>query len=259
MVEGTPSLMEIHVSGFRLHYETHGDPAGEPLLWLHGFGGTGADWKFIFNSEAPAGYRLIAPDMRGHGASTGTDGNYSFRQSAHDVSALLDVLGVPRAKAIGLSGGGITLLHLATQQPERVEAMAIISAPPYFPDRVRAIQRQYCRAMIGDVELARMRERHLGREEQIDWIIAQTRAMAETYDDVNFTPPLFGTIRARTLIVFGDADPLYPVSLAFELRNSIPHSSLWVVPNGGHGPVFGENAAEFVRRVTSFLSGDGKV
>jgi pimeloyl-ACP methyl ester carboxylesterase len=95
--------------------------------------------------------------------------------------------------------------------------------------------------MIGDTEMARMRERHKGGEQQIDWIIAQTRAMAEIYDDVNFLPPLLGTITARTLIVFGDSDPLYPVSLAFELRSAIPDSSLWVVPNGGHGPVFGPN------------------
>ncbi len=178
-----------------------------------GFGGSGADWKYIFK-EVPAGYRLIAPDMRGHGASTGTDSNYSFRQAARDVGILLDELKVSRTKAVGLSGRGITLLHLATQQPQRVDAMVVISALPYFPPQVRAIKRQYSAAMIGDVEMARMRERHRGGNEQIDWIIAQTRTMAETYDDVNFTPPLLGTVTARTLIVFGDIDPLYPISLA---------------------------------------------
>jgi len=247
--------MDIRVNGFQLHYDIRGDPAGEPLLWVHGFGGSGADWKYIFR-EVPAGYRLIAPDMRGHGASTGTDGNYSFRQSARDVGVLLDVLGVSRIKAVGLSGGGITLLHLATQQPQRVEAMVVISAPPYFPPQVRAIQRQYSIARIGDMEMTRMRERHKGGEEQIDWIIAQTRAMAETYDDVNFTPPLLGSITARTLIVFGDIDPLYPVRLAFELRTAIPRSSLWVVPNGGHSPVFGPHAPEFVATAVAFLRGE---
>jgi len=249
------NAMDIHVNGFQMYCDICGHPAAEPLLWVHGFGGSGADWKYIFK-EVPAGYRLIAPDMRGHGASTGTDGNYSFRQSARDVGVLLDALKVLRIKAVGLSGGGITLLHLATQQPERVEAMVVISAPPYFPSQVRAIQRQYSTAMIGDVEMARMRERHKGGEKQIDWIIAQTRAMAETHDDVNFTPPLLGTITARTLIVFGDIDPLYPVSLAFELRTAIPRSSLWVVPNGGHGPVFGPNAPQFVETAAAFLRGD---
>jgi pimeloyl-ACP methyl ester carboxylesterase len=237
-----------------MHCELHGDPAGEPLLWLHGFGGSGADWKHVFK-QAPAGFRLIAPDMRGHGSSTGAEGVYSFRQSARDVFALLDHLRLERVKTIGLSGGGITLLHMATAQPERIEAMVPISAPPYFPEQVRAIQRQYSAAMIGEVEMARMRQRHKGGDRQIDWIIAQTRAMANTYDDVSFTPPLLAKIQARTLIVFGDADPLYPVNLAFELRASIPRSSLWIVPNGGHGPVFGANAPTFAETAMPFLRG----
>lgn len=245
---------EVQLDHFEMHCELQGDPAGEPLLWLHGFGGSGADWKHIFK-EVPPGFRLIAPDMRGHGSSTGAEGVYSFGQSARDVFALLDHLKLDRVKAIGLSGGGITLLHMAVEQPERIEAMAPISAPPYFPEQVRAIQRQYSAAMIGDVEMARMRQRHKGGARQIEWIIAQTRAMAETYDDVSFTPPLLGTIQARTLIIFGDADPLYPVRLALELRESIPHASLWIVPNGGHGPVFGANAARFVEIAIAFLHG----
>ncbi len=65
--------------------------------------------------------------------------------------------------------------------------------------------------------MARMRERHKGGEKQIEWIIAQTRSMADNYEDVNFTPPLLGTITARTLIVFGDIDPLYPVRYCYEI------------------------------------------
>ena len=68
------------------------------------------------------------------------------------------------------------------------------------------------------------------------------------YDDVNFTPPYLGTITADTLIVFGDRDPFYPVSLGLELRAAIPRSYLWVVPNGGHGPVFGDAAPDSPRR-----------
>jgi pimeloyl-ACP methyl ester carboxylesterase len=56
---------------------------------------------------------------------------------------LLDHLGIHRVQAVGLSGGGITLLHMATQQPDRVEAMIAISAPPYFPPQARALQRRY--------------------------------------------------------------------------------------------------------------------
>ena len=63
---------------------------------------------------------------------------------------------------------------------------------------------------------------------------------------------------AETLIVFGDRDPFYPVSLAFELRAAIPGSYLWVVPNAGHGPVFGDNAPRFAETATAFLRGGWK-
>jgi pimeloyl-ACP methyl ester carboxylesterase len=60
-------------------------------------------------------------------------------------------------------------------------------------------------------------------------------------------------ISAETLIVFGDRDPLYPVSLAFELKAAIPGSHLWVIPNAGHGPVFGDSAPRFAETAASFL------
>jgi pimeloyl-ACP methyl ester carboxylesterase len=246
--------MEIQVSGYRMHYELFGDPAGESLLWLHGWSGTGVDWKYIFE-EPPTGYLLIGPDMRGNGASTGFEGPYSFRESARDTFRLLDHLGIARVKAIGLSGGGITLLHMATEQPDRIETMIVISAPPYFPEQARAIQRQFSFESLNEAEKTAMFERSKSGQRQIDWLIEQTHAMAETSDEVLFTRAL-QKITARTLIVFGDADPLYPVQLGRELCEAIPRSALWVVPNGGHGPVFGTHAAEFVANAISFLNGN---
>ncbi len=216
-----------------IHYDSHGD--GEPLLWLHGGLGHGADWTFIFK-EPPAGFQLIAPDLRGHGRSTGAGPTYSFHQSAADMFALLDQLQIERIKMIGLSGGGITALHMAAMQPERVAALVTVSAPTAFPEQAKAIQRVYSESMLPDAERARLRERHR-RAGQLD------------------TPDILMTISAPTLIVFGDRDPLYPISIAFDLYQAIPNASLWVVPNGGHGPVFGSHAARFVETAVSFLSG----
>jgi pimeloyl-ACP methyl ester carboxylesterase len=233
-----------------LHYDLTGD--GDPLLWLHGHMGHGPDWRYIF-PEPPRGYRVIAPDQRGHGRSTGGGRAYSFRQSALEMCALLDALGVDRVKIIGLSGGGITALHMATAQPERVQAMAIVSAPPTFPDQARAIQRMFSEAMLSEQERVLMRERHR-RDGQIEALFAQVHAFAEG-DDPAFTAAHLAAITADTLIVFGDRDPLYPVSLAVELRQSIPRSWLWVVPNGGHAPVFGAFAPQFVTTVHDFFAG----
>jgi pimeloyl-ACP methyl ester carboxylesterase len=245
--------MVIEVNGISLHYETLGE--GEPLLWIHGFMGAGPDWQYIF-TEPPAGYRLIAPDLRGHGASTNASESFSFRQAALDVLALLRHLNVENVKAIGLSGGGITLLHMATAEPTSIASMVLVSAPPYFPSQARAIQRQSSEAMFGVTELDLMRRRHKYGESQLQQLLAQSRAFADTYDDVTFTPPYLSTIAADTLIVFGDRDPLYPVSIALDLHEAIPRSYLWVVPNGGHGPVFGDAAPRFTETALSFLRGD---
>jgi pimeloyl-ACP methyl ester carboxylesterase len=242
----------VEVNGIELHYETAGQ--GEPLLWLHGFMGAGADWKYVFE-RPPDGYQLIAPDLRGHGASTNPPGTFSFRQAALDVVALLRHLRIDAVKAIGLSGGGITLLHMATMRPASIESMVIVSAPPYFPEQARSLQRQASESMFEPAEMALMRQRHRHGDLQIQQLLAQGRAFAASYDDVNFTPPLLGTIAADTLIVFGDRDPFYPVSLAFDLQLAIPRSYLWVIPNGGHGPIFGEHAAPFARTASSFLDG----
>ena len=225
---------------------------GEPLLWLHGFFGCGDDWRHIFQ-EPPAGYRLIAPDLRGHGASTNPSGVFTFREAARDISALLAHLDLSHVKAIGLSGGGIALLHLATSHKTLIDSMIVVSAPPYFPEQARAIQRQTSEALVGEAAMDHMRRSHKHGEPQIQQLLAQSRAFADVYDDVNFTPPYLSTITADTLIVFGDRDPLYSVSLAVDLHTAIPRSRLWVVPGGGHGPVFGAQAGRFVETALEFF------
>src|SRR5690349_21039631 len=153
--------MVLSVNGIDLHWDESGE--GEPLLWLHGALGCGADWRHIFQNPPP-GYRVIAPDLRGHGASIDPTGHFSFRQCAQDVKALLDHLGVRSVKAIGLSGGGLTLLHMAIADPACVTSMVLVSAPPYFPEQARAIQRQFSPSMVSAADLARMRRVHVGGE-----------------------------------------------------------------------------------------------
>ena len=247
--------MNFDCNGFDMYYETHGD--GPPLLWLHGGMGCGDDWRYIFDSP-PSGFRLIAPDQRGHGASTNPSGIFKFCQAGADVLALLDHLGIDRVKAIGLSGGGIALLHAAIMQPHRFDAIIPISVPPRFPEQCRAIQRQFSAAMLPPAEMERLRKRCQRGQPQIDELFAYARSFAGDYDDVNFTPTDLARITAETLIVFGDRDPLYPVSLATELYAAIPRAYLWIVPNGGHGPVFRGHAPRFVETALAFLRGDWK-
>ena len=242
----------IEVNGFQLYHEERGD--GEPLLLLHGGTGIGADWKLVFTGGDPAGFRVIVPDLRGHGGSTNPSRTFTFRQAAKDMFALLDHLRIQRVKAIGLSMGAKTLLHVATQEPDRVEAMVLVSATPYFPAQVRAAMAQLSVDAFSEAEWTRQRQRHVHGDDQIRMLYEQMRGLKDSYDDMAFTPPLLATITARTLIVHGDRDPLYPVELAMEMYRSIPSSALWVVPNGGHGPIFGAMAAPFVETALAHLT-----
>ena len=243
--------MRTILNAIEIAWDEIGD--GAPLLWLHGFMGYGADWPHVFG-DAPAGYRLIAPDLPGHGASTGRPGPYSFRAAADDMVALLDHLAVERAAVVGLSGGGIVALHLAAAYTERVSRMVIVSAPPRFPDQARAIQRTFSTTMLPAEEQVRMNQRHR-RDGQIAALVEQTRGFADSTDP-DFAPEQLGRITADTLIVFGDRDPLYPVSMACDLRRTIPKSWLWIVPNGGHGPIFGPLGPQFRDTALRFLGGE---
>jgi pimeloyl-ACP methyl ester carboxylesterase len=225
---------------------------GEPLLLLHGFTGSGDDWKYVFAEPLP-GYRIIAPDLTGHGRSPNPRSNFKFADVARDVFALLDHLRIDRVQAIGMSAGANTLLHIATQQPARVIAFIHVSGTPRFPDQARAIMKTMTADTRSDEEWTQMRGRHHLGDDQIRSLWRYAREFADDRDDMNFDAASLARITARTLIVHGDRDPLYPVELAVELYRSIPNASLCVVPNGGHGPIFGDQAAPFVRTASAFL------
>ena len=246
-------MPDIDVNGCSLHYEDRG--AGDPLLLLHGGTGIGAHWQLVFTSD-PEGFRVIVPDLRGHGRSTNPSRTFTFRQSARDMLALLDRLEVPRVNAIGLSAGAKTLLHMATEQPDRVSAMVLVSATPYFPAQARAAMAQLGVDSFSDADWATQRQWHVQGDDQIRMLFSQMRALKDSYHDMAFTPPLLATITARTLVVHGDRDPLYPVELALEMYRAIPNAALWVVPNGGHGPIFGPLAAPFAGAAIAFLRGE---
>jgi pimeloyl-ACP methyl ester carboxylesterase len=245
----------VSLNGFDMCYEARGE--GEPLLLLHGGMGIGSDWKHVFATD-PEGYRLIVPDLRGHGRSTNPAQRFTFRQCASDLLALLDHLGIARTNAIGMSMGAKALLHVATMQPDRVTAMVLVSATPYFPQQLRTAAAQFTRQafeQLSDAELKTLRNRHVHGDEQILQLYETTRGFATSYDDMAFTPALLGTIAARTLIVHGDRDPLYPVEMAVELYRGIPQSALWVIPGGAHGPIFGSIAPRFVSTALAHLAG----
>lgn len=241
------------IRDIELHYETCG--TGEPLLLMHGGTGAGVDFHRMV-PELEKHFKLIIPDLRGHGGSTNPQPVFLHREAALDVLALLDHLGLERVKGIGVSMGGNVLLHMATMQPQRVAAMVLASATSHFPEQCRAIMRGFSPAQMTPQDREAARKRHPGGDAQIERLYAQCQAMAGIYDDVAFTPPVLAVIQARTLLVQGDRDPLYPLEITIEMFRAIPRSRLWIVPGGGHGPVFGENTPLFVQTAIAFLQAE---
>jgi pimeloyl-ACP methyl ester carboxylesterase len=242
------------LNGFDMYFEDRG--AGAPLLLLHGGMGIGGDWRYVFPRD-PDGYRVIIPDLRGHGRSTSPDEPFAIRHCAGDVLSLMDHLDVRRAKAIGLSLGAKTLLHLSTMQPDRLEAMVLVSATPYFPQPLRDAAAHFTRASferLTGAERDALRARHVYGDGQILRLYDMVRSFATSDDDMAFTADSLGAITARTLIVHGEHDPYYPVEMAMELVRGISGSTLWIVPAGPHGPVFGTLAEPFASRALAFLS-----
>lgn len=240
------------LNGIEMYYETAG--SGPPLVLLHGFGGSGQDWNRVLD-DYTKDYRVIVPDLRGHGRSTNPTHQFTHRQAALDVYALLDQLGVRQFKAMGISTGGMTLIHMATQQPARVEAMVLIGATIYFPEQARVIMRRTTAESMSPQDWERMRRIHKHGDDQIRALRDEFHNFKDSYDDMNFTPPYLATITARTFIIEGDRDQFFPVSIPVEMYQSIPHAYLWIVPHGGHVPI-GEHAAEFTRLTQEFLRGD---
>ena len=239
------------LNGLQLYFEVHG--RGEPLVLLHGFSGSSQDWKTSLH-EWGSHFELIIPDLRGHGRSSTLVKPFRHEEATGDLFALMDHLEISSFKGVGISAGGNVLLHMATRQPERVKAMVLVSATPYFPDQARAIMRQYA-ANLPQEEWERLRRSHPGGDPQIKALLASTAAFADSYDDMNFTPDSLSAIQARTLIVQGDSDPLYPVEISVAMAKAIPKSTLRIIPNGGHGPVIGAGWSEFIKTAREFLHG----
>ncbi|HEU5282980.1 MAG TPA: alpha/beta hydrolase [Burkholderiales bacterium] len=244
----------LPVNGMQMHYRTLGE--GPPLVLLHYFGSCGATWQPHLD-RLSRHYRLIVPDLRGHGRSTNPLGEFTHRQAAQDIFALLDQLGIRRFKAMGMSSGGMTLIHMATQQPERLEAMVLIGATTHFPEQARAIARRSVPEQLTPQEQEEWGRCSSRGDAQTREVLLQFHRIKDSYDDMNFTEPYLSTISARTLIVHGDRDEFFPVDIATGMYRAIPRSALWIIPNGGHIPILGALAPVFQDEALAFLGSEG--
>jgi pimeloyl-ACP methyl ester carboxylesterase len=160
-------------NGFDMHYEIHG--SGAPLLLLHGFTGSSAGLASLFNPFLDT-HQLIIPDLRGHGRSTNPSKQFTFTQAASDVFSLLEHLHIDTCSAVGFSGGGCTLLHMATQKPDSIRSMALVSATTHFPEKTRELMRQFTVETRTADDWKSMRQKHHYGDDQIKMLWEQANA-----------------------------------------------------------------------------------
>ncbi len=125
----------VDLTDVRLHYVEAGD--GPLVVLLHGFPDFWYSWRHQIPALAEAGFRVIAPDMRGYNLSDKPRGtrHYSLDRLATDVVELIAALGEERASVVGHDWGGVVAWAAAAWHPDAVDKLAILNAP--HPDDYR--------------------------------------------------------------------------------------------------------------------------
>jgi len=246
------SAETLRTNGVEIEYQVTG--SGEPLLMIHGFGECIEQSWGAIAPELAKSYRVIAVNQRGHGRSTNPSGKFTHRQSAEDVRSLMDALGVKSARAIGFSSGGMTLLHLATRYPERLSKLVVVGATTHFGEQARRIMRSVASEGLPPLVRDQFLKCATRGPAQAGELTRQFGAFKDSHTDMNFMAADLSKIRARTLIVHGDRDDFFPVSIPVAMYAAIPKSQLWIVPGGDHSPTAGAPPTMFTETVKTFLS-----
>lgn len=246
-----------------MHLRADGPQDAPPLMLLHSLG---TDHR-VWDPQAEAlsrRFRVLRPDLRGHGQSGVPSGPYTIDGMARDVLAALDLLGVDRLPIAGLSIGGMVVQSLAAQAPDRVTALALVDTalaiPPAALWRERAATvRAEGIAAIADAVLSR-------------WLTpaADPAAAAGLRALLLATPPegyagaaeaiiaadlteATRRLRLPTLVLVGAHDAATPLSAAAALRAAIPGARLEVLRGAAHIPTV-EQPAAVTGALTRFLA-----
>jgi len=248
----------------RLYYDEKG--AGPSLVLLHGAWASHRWWKWQV-PELSGHYRVVAPDMRGHGRSTDLGGGYGIPVFVSDLEALLQGLGIHEAALVGWSMGGMIALQYALQFPAKVKALVLVATRGHRNPAMRPrILFQYLRTILHLLMAFTAPRKYdrggtLSGAEDRGWIQRETRKMlsSEAPQEVfewmvselmehprrNYLEIARGLwhwgagealkeICTPTLIMVGEKDPWAPPRFSRLLHEAMPNSRLLEVEGQKH-------------------------
>jgi pimeloyl-ACP methyl ester carboxylesterase len=254
----------------KLHFSEAGQ--GTPVVLLHGFPLSSAIWKQQRESLAEH-FRVITPDLRGHGRSPAPTGVYEMEAMARDVLALLDSLDIKQAVLMGHSMGGYVTLAAWKCAPKRLLAMALIDSQA-AADTEEGRQRRLKLA-----ENVAANGSFVAADAMLPRLFAPGRTAGDTvWEQVRAlilnTPPngiigalhgmairhnastLLATIDVPVLVVAGENDQIIPVAKAEQLASAVSKGKLTVIANAGHMTML-EQPAATTRAIHDFLRAVG--
>ena len=253
-------------NGIALHYQESG--TGEPLLLLHGLGSCSDDWEMQLPAFAGR-YRVIAPDLRGHGRSDKPPGPYSVPMMAADVAGLLDHLGLAAAHVVGLSMGGMIAFQLAVDCPARVRSLTIVNSGPALVPRtmgewLRVQQRLLLARFSGPTRTAHFLSRRLFPKPEQEDLRAQFIERWSANDPAAYLASLralvgwsvlerVGEITCPVLVISGDRD-YTPAETKRAYTALMSRARLVIFEDSGHATPI-DQAERFNACVLEFLAG----
>ncbi|MFP3882590.1 MAG: alpha/beta fold hydrolase [Actinomycetota bacterium] len=129
MVDVYADALKVQSSGVELTVAVHGPSDGPAVLMIHGFPDSARLWRNQVPALADAGYRVLAPDLRGYGRSDKPADieDYHITKLAADMLAVLDAVEVDRAQVVGHDWGAAVAWYLAIAHPDRVRSLTALS------------------------------------------------------------------------------------------------------------------------------------
>ena len=232
----------------RLHVHEWGDPAGPPVVCLHGVTGHGGRFRKLAE-ERLAGRHVLAPDLRGHGRST-WDEPWTFSEHLRDLLDTFD----EQAAWIGHSFGGRLIMEVAARRPELVERAVLVdpamrvpldiarqlagveSRPKEFASPEEALA-ELAQALVStprDILEEELREHLVAAEDgRLRYRYSQPSAAA-VYLELATAPPAYSELRMPTLLVVGVESKLVSAAEAELYRNALGELLDFTIVPGGH-------------------------